>query len=143
MVSIQITSAPPAFSPSICSANTSAAAASVIGPIGSNRSPVGPTEPATITRRPAASATARALRAARRLRSKVRSSSRCSASLRRMPPKLLVRMMSAPASTNIWCRLRMRSGWRSFHSSGASPLLSPMSNRLVPVAPSASSQSRP
>ncbi len=60
MVSIQTTSAPPAFSPSICSTNTSSASASVSGPSGTSRSPVGPTEPATITRRPAASATVRA-----------------------------------------------------------------------------------
>jgi len=45
MVSIQITSAPPAFRPSICSTNTAVASSSVRGPSGANSSPVGPTEP--------------------------------------------------------------------------------------------------
>ena len=60
IVSIQATSAPPSFRPWICSANVSIASASVSAPRGSNNSPVGPTEPATITGRPALSATFRA-----------------------------------------------------------------------------------
>ena len=53
MVSIQTTSAPPSRSPSICSAKMSTASSSVSGPRGAKRSPVGPTEPATTTGRPA------------------------------------------------------------------------------------------
>ena len=45
----------------------------------------------------------------------------CSMSRRRLPPKLLVRMMSAPASTKARCSARMRSGWSAFQSSGVSP----------------------
>ena len=71
MVSIQTTSAPPSFSPSICSTKTSTASSSVSGPSGARRSPVGPTEPATTTGRPAASATARAFSAASRSSSRV------------------------------------------------------------------------
>ena len=47
MVSIQATSAPPAFSPAANSANDSIAASSVSAPSGSKSSPVGPIEPAT------------------------------------------------------------------------------------------------
>ena len=61
----------------------------------------------------------------------------CSASRRRLQPNELVRMMSAPASTKLWCSARIRSGWVSFHRSGASPEVRPMLKRLVPVAPSA------
>ena len=60
MVSIHATSAPPSCRPSICSTNTSTASSSLSGPSGARRSPVGPTDPATTTGRPAASATLRA-----------------------------------------------------------------------------------
>ena len=139
MVSIQITSAPPSLRPSICSTKTSTASSSVSGPSGAKRSPVGPTEPATTTGRPAASATARAFSAARRFSSRVRSSRLCSISRRRLAPKELVRMMSAPASTKLWWSARIVSRWVSFHSSGESPEVRPMLNRFVPVAPSARS----
>ena len=101
-----------AFRPSICSAKTSAASSSVSGPSGASRSPVGPTEPATTTRRPALSATSRAISAASRFSSRTRPSSLCSISRRRLPPNELVRMMSAPASTKVWCRARIFSGLR-------------------------------
>ena len=74
--------------------------------------------------------------------SRVRSCRLCSARRRRLQPNELVRMMSAPASTKLWCSARMRSGWVSFHRSGASPEVRPMLNRLVPVAPSARSTGR-
>src|SRR5271165_5808723 len=138
MVSIQTTSAPPSRRPSICSTKTSTASSSPSGPSGAKMSPVGPTEPATTILRLALSATARAFSAASRLSSPTLSSSPCRASRRRLPPKLLVRTMSAPASTKDWCNARIRSGWSAFHSSGVSPAARPMANRLVPVAPSAS-----
>ena len=139
MVSIQATSAPPSRRPSICSTKISTASSSLNGPSGARRSPVGPTEPATTTRRPALSATLRAISAARRLSSRVRASSLCSIRRRWFAPKLLVRMMSEPASTKAWWRLAIRSGCSAFQSSGESPEVRPMANRLVPVAPSASS----
>src|SRR5579863_850533 len=52
MVSIQTTSTPPSFKPSICSAKAATASSSESGPSGARRSPVGPTEPATATDRP-------------------------------------------------------------------------------------------
>src|SRR5690606_19737353 len=51
---------------------------------------------------------------------------------------VLVRTMSAPASMKRRCSSAIFSGFETFHSSGASPEVRPMSNRLVPVAPSAS-----
>src|ERR1700749_897642 len=51
-------------------------------------------------------------------------------------------MMSAPASTKARANSAMCSGWSLFHSSGASPDCRPRANRLLPVAPSASSQGR-
>ena len=77
MVSIHATSAPPAFKPSICSANASTASASVSAPSGSNSSPVGPTEPATTTGREDASATFRAICAAPFANSNVRDCALC------------------------------------------------------------------
>ena len=73
IVSIQQTSAPPAFSPRACSAKAATASSSVIAPSGTKSSPVGPIEPATTTGRPAASATARASSAPALLISKTRS----------------------------------------------------------------------
>ena len=139
MVSIQATSAPPSRRPSICSMKISTASSSLNGPSGARRSPVGPTDPATTTGRPALSATLRAILAARRLSSRVRPSRLCSIRRRRLAPKVLVRMMSEPASTKDRCRLSIRSGCSAFQSSGESPEVRPMAKRLVPVAPSASS----
>ena len=138
MVSIQTTSAPPSLRPSICSTKTSTASSSVSGPSGAKRSPVGPTEPATTTGRPAASATARAFSAASRFSSRVR--------------VLEIVQHQAPAvgaegigeddvgagiDEALVERADASRGWVSFHSSGESPEVSPMSKRLVPVAPSA------
>ena len=53
MVSTHATSAPPAFKPSAVSWNISTARACVSSPTGCMISPVGPTEPATMTLRPA------------------------------------------------------------------------------------------
>ncbi len=65
IVSIQQTSAPPAFSPSACSVKAATASSSVSAPSGTKSSPVGPMEPATTIGRRAASATrARELRGA-------------------------------------------------------------------------------
>ena len=97
------------------------ASSSVSGPSGASRSPVGPTEPATTTGRPALSATARAISAARRFSSRTRPSSLCSISRRRLPPKLLVRMMSAPASTKRLMQRAIFSGCSTFQSSGVLP----------------------
>ena len=110
IVSIQMTSAPPAASPSICSRKTATASSWVSAPSGSNRSPVGPTEPATTTGRSAASATPRAMAAAALASSATRCSARWRANRLRLHPNVLVRMMSAPASTKRWCRLATRAG---------------------------------
>src|SRR5581483_8706955 len=59
------------------------------------------------------------------------------ASRRALPPKELVRTMSAPASTKALCSARTRSGCAMFQASGGSPEARPIANRLVPVAPSA------
>ena len=64
MVSIHATSAPPSFRPRISSLNDATASVWLRAPIGSNSSPVGPTEPATTTGRSAPSATLRANSAA-------------------------------------------------------------------------------
>ena len=65
----------------------------------------------------------------------------CNLSLARLAPKLFVKNSSLPASPNILCRFLIFCGSVSFHISGASPLLRPISKRLVPIAPSASNQS--
>ena len=137
-VSIQAMSAPPARNPSISSVNAAIAAASVMEPIGSINSPVGPTDPATTTGCGAAAATSAAISAARFAISNARSSAPCNANRNRLQPNVLVRMMSAPASTNCWCRRRTLSGASRFHSSGGSPGPRPIPMKLVPVAPSAS-----
>jgi hypothetical protein len=142
MVSIHSTSTPPSAKALACSAKAAMASASVSEPMGSNRSPVGPIEPATITSRPtwsfmALSATLRPISAARLLISCTRSWAWCSFSRFRVPPKLLVRKRSAPESTKLWCSASIRSGCSKFQSSGESPVISPMPNRFVPVAPSA------
>ena len=56
IVSIQQTSAPPAFKPFACSVKSATASSSVSAPSGTKSSPVGPIEPATTTGRAAASA---------------------------------------------------------------------------------------
>ena len=126
IVSIHATSAPPAFKPSICSANASIASSSVSAPSGSKSSPVGPTEPATTTGLGDASATLRAICAAAFANSNVRSCALCSFNRWRLQPNELVRMMSDPASTNCWCNDSTRSGWSVIQNSGGSPEVSPM-----------------
>ena len=84
--------------------------------------PWGPSSRRPATGRPAASATPRASRAAAALSSATRSWAWCSFSRCRVPPKLLVRMMSEPAATKPRCTAATRSGWRTFHSSGLSPV---------------------
>ncbi|OIQ71695.1 hypothetical protein GALL_466870 [mine drainage metagenome] len=98
-VSTHSTSAPPAFSPSACSWNTSTAISCVMLPIGAKISPVGPIEPATTTGRPALSAISRPSSAAILVNSCVRPCKLCSFSRLALAPKELVRKMSLPAST--------------------------------------------
>ncbi len=121
MVSIHTTSAPPALRPRISSPNEATAASWVSAPSGSNSSPVGPTEPATTTGRGAASATERASSAAALASSNVRASALCSFKRCGLQPKVLVRMMSAPASTKRWCRPVTSSGRSVVQNSGGSP----------------------
>ena len=97
MVSIHSRSAPPAARARACSAKAAVASSMVRAPSGTISSPVGPIEPATTTGRPAWSATCRATEAAAWLSSATRSWAWCSLSRCRLPPKLLVRMMSEPA----------------------------------------------
>ena len=139
MVSIQATSAPPSRRPSICSMKTSTASSSLNGPSGARRSPVGPTDPATTTGRPALSATS-----ARELGGEPVEFARArfeavqheaaavgpeavgqddvGAGVDEGPMQALdrVRMVGVPEL-------------------GESPAVRPMAKRLVPVAPSASS----
>ena len=105
-------------------------------------SPVGPIEPPTSTGRSASSAASRATLAAARFSSATRPCALCSFSRARLPPKLLVRMMSEPASTKPRCTARTASGRSTFHSSGLSPVVSPCWNRPVPMPPSPSSTPR-
>ena len=101
-VSIQAMSAPPLRRPSACSAKASNASAYVRSPSGSRTSPVGPIDPATTTGRPAAAAARRAISAPARLIAMTWSPKRCRASRYRLAPKVLVRMMSDPATTMAW-----------------------------------------
>src|SRR6185437_3578448 len=142
IVSIHRMSAPPRPSAAACSANDSRASAADSGPSGSRISPVGPMLPPTSTRRPARSASVRASPAAASFSSATRPSALCSFKRCRVPPKLFVRTMSAPASMKPRCSSRIRCGCSVFQSSGASPLVNPRSNRLLPIAPSASSHGR-
>ena len=105
-------------------------------------SPVGPTQPATITLRPEVSATSRPISAEMRDSSAARFSAACNLRRDRLPPNELVRKRSDPASTLPLYKALIFSGAVLFHSSGASPEDSPMLNKLVPVAPSAKTQSR-
>ncbi len=99
MVSTQSTSAPASFSASACSWKISTARSCVSAPIGAMISPVGPTEAATTTGRPAASATSRASATPAALISRTRPWAPCSFSRLALPPNVLVRKMSLPAST--------------------------------------------
>ena len=139
MVSIHTTSAPPSFRPSICSANTSTASSSVSGPSGASRSPVGPTEPPTTTRRPALSATSRAI-----LRREPVQLAHAGLQLVQHQPAAVAaeRVGEDDVGAGVDEALMQRADsfrMGAFHSSGVSPEASPASNRLVPVAPSASS----
>ena len=73
IVSIQITSTPPAMSAAACSAKTSTASSSDSVPSGAMISPVGPMSPATSARPPAASTSSRRRIAAVRFSSPTRS----------------------------------------------------------------------
>ena len=137
IVSIHSTSQPPSARASACSANAASPAGRSSAPIGAKISPVGPIEPATRTGRPAPSATARARLAAARFSAPTCACAPCRPSRKRLAPKLLVRMRSEPASTKLWCTARTRSGCSRFHSSGDAPVSRPSANRLVPMAPSA------
>ena len=137
MVSSHSTSAPPAFSPSAVASNIAAASACDKGPTGCMMSPVGPTDPATMTWRPDASATSRPSSAAMRLSSNTRSSALCNFRRDAFAPNELVKNRSDPASTAPLYRALMFSGFSAFQISGASPAINPMLNRFVPVAPSA------
>ena len=68
--------------------------------IGDMISPVGPTDPATTTVRPALSATSRPISAEIRLISCTRESKPCNFSRDAFPPKVLVRNKSLPAETD-------------------------------------------
>jgi len=99
IVSSHSTSTPPSFRPSACSWNISTAAAWLRLPTGSMISPVGPTDPATITLRPARSATSRPSSAPTLFSSRTRPWASCSFSRAAVPPKVLVRNRSLPAWT--------------------------------------------
>ena len=57
-------------------------------------------------------------------------------SLKELPPNVLVRMMSEPASTYAAATALTVSGSSMFHFSGASPAGSPRAANCVPQAPS-------
>ena len=110
IVSIQATSAPPSARPLACSVKAATALSMVRAPSSSKSSPVGPMEPATTISLPLSSATVRAIVAASRFNSVARSCRLSSFSRKRVAPKLLVRMMSEPASTKRRCRAATFSG---------------------------------
>ena len=98
-VSTTNASTPPSSSASACSRNASRPSAAVTVPSGSRYLPSGPIEPSTQTSRPADSRTSRARRTPRRLISRSCASTPCTPSLKRLAPKVLVSMASAPAAT--------------------------------------------
>ena len=140
LVSIHATSAPPARRPSISSVNASIAPVDGHRPerleqlTGGARPTRRPRPAGLLPRRPRR----RSRRRARRSR-RARSWAPCSFRRYRLQPNVLVRMMSAPASTNAWWSSRTLSGCSTFHISGGSPGPSPIPKKLVPVAPSAKS----
>src|SRR6516164_9007071 len=141
IVSTAKKSAPPSASARACSLKLAPSSSSDTSPSGgtvSGRCPDGPMDPATY---PSAGQMDRASRAPRTLRSRVRSSRAYGASLRRVPPKVLVSMMLAPASTYARWISRTASGCVSFHSSGQPPSTRPASNNMVPIAPSSTNTS--
>ena len=130
----------PRPAPAACSANTASPSAAVEAPRRARRSrrsgrcrprPA----PGVRPRRPAS----RASLAAARFSSATRASAPCSMRRMRLAPKLLVRSRSLPASTKPWWTARTWSGRSRFQSSGEPPVSRPRANRLVPIAPSASS----
>ena len=107
-----------------------------IVPSGAISSPVGPRSPAT--RAPCSSATSRASRAPASLSSCTRSPRPCMSSRGRVPPKVLVVRMRAPASAYARWASRMTSGRSTFHSSPEPPSSRPLSCSSVPMPPSTS-----
>src|SRR5690554_896473 len=138
MVSIHSTSTPPASSAAACWAKPSRASSTLSVPSGSISSPLGPIEPATTTRRPAASAALRTISAPARFSSATRSSSLCSFSRNGLPPNVFVRTICEPALIYASWTARTRSGCSTFQRSGDSPCSSPAFMSIVPIAPSAS-----
>ena len=122
IVSIHSISTPPATSASACSRNAATALSCVKAPSGSNNSPVGPIDPATMIVRPVlapcASATTRATLAAAIFNSVTRSWASCNFSRKDVPPNELVRMRSDPASRKLLCSHKISSGRSTFHNSG-------------------------
>ena len=100
IVSSHSTSTPPSFRASACSWNISTARAWLSSPTGSMISPVGPTEPATAILRSARSATLRPSSAPAMFSSRTRRCASCSFRRAAVPPKVLVRNRSLPASTD-------------------------------------------
>ncbi len=96
-VSTTKASTPPSRSPSACSKNAARASSGSTEPSGARYLPSGPTEPNTNTSRPMLSRTSRASRAPLRLISRTRAAEPCTASLKRLAPKVFVSMQSAPA----------------------------------------------
>ena len=94
-VSMRNRSTPPSTRPRACSRRASYSSSGCRSPSGRTNCPHGPMSPATKASRPAASTAARAIRAIVRLNGVT---SMPAGSLRREPPKVHVRMMSAPAA---------------------------------------------
>jgi hypothetical protein len=98
IVSIQMTSAPPATSAMACSAKPATASTNCISPTGSRIPPLGPMSPATRARPPASLAASRAISTAARFSSGTFACRLCIPSRKRLPPKVFVRMICEPAS---------------------------------------------
>src|SRR5881296_1039485 len=84
---------------SVTAEDAARASSAVTLPRGARYLPSGPTEPRIRTSRPVDSRTSRASRTPRRLTSRTWPSSPCTASLKRLAPKVLVSIRSAPAAT--------------------------------------------
>ena len=134
IVSIRTRSMPPSRSPASCSAKIARASSASMVPSGAISSPVGPRSPAT--RAPCSFATSRAIRAPASLSSCTRSPRPCMSSRGRVPPKVLVVRMRAPAAAYCRWASRISSARSTFQSSPEPPSSSPMSWRSVPMPPS-------
>src|SRR3989442_13249243 len=135
-VSTMHASTPPSRSPSACSRNAARASAAVTPPSGARYLPSGPTDPRIKTSRPVDSRTSRASRTPRRLTSRTWLSSPCAASLKRLAPKVLVSIRSAPAATySAWIACTSLGLFRLRTSKHASSD-TPRAYSIVPIAPS-------